>query len=93
MSIQEERVEAAVKAWDHHWGDRYGDDAVDEMGEEVTDALTASDALLTSDAAVERVARALCASEGGRPFDFSPFQDVFTCQARAAIDALLGGGE
>ena len=21
------RLEAAVKAWDHYWGDRYGDEA------------------------------------------------------------------
>jgi len=26
--IPESAVEAAVKAWDHHWGDRYGDEEV-----------------------------------------------------------------
>jgi hypothetical protein len=42
--MSQERLEAAVKAWDHHWGDRYGDDAVEEMGEEVQVALAAAEA-------------------------------------------------
>jgi len=50
------RLEAAVKAWDHHWGDRYGDEALEEMGEEVQVALDASDAVLFSEEAVERAA-------------------------------------
>ena len=48
------RVEAAVRAWDHHWGDRYGDEAMDEMGEEVQVALEAADAVMFSEAAIER---------------------------------------
>ena len=48
------RLEAAVKAWDHHWGDRYGDEALEEMGEEVKVALDAADAVMFSP---ERVAR------------------------------------
>lgn len=40
--IPDEAVEAAVKAWDRHWGARYGDDAMDEMGEEVRIALEAA---------------------------------------------------
>jgi hypothetical protein len=43
MSIPDEAVEAAVKAWDHHWGDRYGDEALEEMGEEVRIALEAAE--------------------------------------------------
>lgn len=54
-----ERLEAAVKAWDHHWGDRYGDEALEEMGEEVQVALDASEAVLFSEEAVERGAKAL----------------------------------
>lgn len=42
------RLEAAVKAWDHHWGDRYGDEALEEMGEEVQVALDAADAVMFS---------------------------------------------
>ena len=38
------RLEAAVKAWDHYWGDRYGDEALEEMGDEVKVALEAADA-------------------------------------------------
>jgi len=53
------RLEAAVKAWDQHWGDRYGDEALEEMGEEVAVALEAADAVLFSDEAVERTAKAL----------------------------------
>jgi hypothetical protein len=52
------RLEAAVKAWDHHWGDRYGDEALEEMGEEVKVALDAADAVMFSEEAVERAARA-----------------------------------
>jgi len=36
------RLEAAVKAWDHYWGDRYGDEALEEMGEEVRIVLEAA---------------------------------------------------
>jgi len=53
------RLEAAVKAWDHHWGDRYGDEALEEMGEEVQVALDAADAVLFSGETVERVAEAM----------------------------------
>lgn len=65
------RVEAAVKAWDHYWGDRYGDEALEEMGEEVAVALAAADAhdaangihrVKLDDAAVERAAIKLCGS-------------------------------
>ena len=42
------RLEAAVKAWDHYWGDRYGDEALEEMGEEVQVALTAADKVMFS---------------------------------------------
>jgi hypothetical protein len=63
-------LEAAVKAWDHFWGDRYGDEALEEMGDEVKVALTAADAhdrangihrIAIDDATVERAARALLA--------------------------------
>ena len=57
------RLEAAVKAWDHYWGDRYGDESVEEMGEEVTVALAAADAVMFSEEAVERVDRAITAHE------------------------------
>ena len=40
--VPEEAVAVAVKAWDHHWGDRYGDEALEEMGEEVRIALEAA---------------------------------------------------
>lgn len=53
------RLEAAVKAWDHHWGDRYGDEALEEMGEEVQVALAAADAVMFSDEAIERAAEEL----------------------------------
>jgi len=53
------RLEAAVKAWDHHWGDRYGDEAVEEMGEEVQVALDAADAVMFSDEAVDKAAKAM----------------------------------
>lgn len=49
------RLEAAVKAWDHHWGDRYGDEALEEMGEEVQVALDAADAVMFSDEALFKV--------------------------------------
>lgn len=52
-------LEAAVKAWDHFWGDRYGDEAVEEMGEEVGIALAAADAVRFSEEAVERLYREL----------------------------------
>jgi hypothetical protein len=67
------RLEAAVKAWDHFWGDRYGDEALEEMGDEVKVALAAADAhdrangihrLTLSDATVERAARRLYADSG-----------------------------
>jgi hypothetical protein len=44
-------------AWDHHWGDRYGDEALEEMGEEVKVALDAADAVMFSDEAIERAAK------------------------------------
>jgi len=50
------RLEAAVKAWDHYWGDRYGDEALEEMGEEVQVALNAADEVMFSDEVVRRVA-------------------------------------
>ena|SRR5213595_878225 len=62
------RIEAAALAWDHYWGDRYGDEAVEEMGEEVKVALAAADAhdlahgvhrIVLDDATVERAARGL----------------------------------
>jgi len=45
------RLEAAVLAWDHYWGDRYGDEALEEMGEEVQVALNAADKVMFSDEA------------------------------------------
>ena len=42
MSISDKALEVAVKAWDRHWGDRYGDEALEEMGEEVRVALEAA---------------------------------------------------
>ena len=62
MSIGENmsaRLEAAVKAWDHHWGDRYGNEALEEMGEEIQVALDAADAVMFSDEAIERGAKAI----------------------------------
>lgn len=50
------RLEAAVKAWDHHWGDRYGDEALAEMGEEVQVAMDAADAVMFSMANLARIA-------------------------------------
>jgi hypothetical protein len=64
-----ERLEAAVKAWDHHWGDRYGDEALEEMGEEVAVALTAADAVMFSDEGVERAVIALAESDGWKAAD------------------------
>jgi len=58
------RLEAAVKAWDHYWGDRYGDEAIDEMGEEVQVALKAADDVMFSEAMHSKVAQVLWESEG-----------------------------
>jgi hypothetical protein len=63
------RLEAAVKAWDHHWGDRYGDEALEEMGEEVQVALNAADAVMFSDEAIERAAKAI------RDFNWPDYED------------------
>lgn len=62
-------------------------------------ALTASDALLRTDEAVERVARELYAADGKRPAGWAPmFKPVVDVQryrdlAKTAIAALLGEGE
>jgi len=60
-----QRLEAAVKAWDHHWGDRYGDEALEEMGEEVQVALDAADAVMFSEAGDKLVADTLHAHRQG----------------------------
>jgi hypothetical protein len=56
MTNDSKRLEAAVKAWDHYWGDRYGDEALEEMGEEVSVALAAADAVMFNEAAVWKAA-------------------------------------
>jgi hypothetical protein len=90
------RLEAAVKAWDHHWGDRYGDEAVEEMGEEVQVALDAADVVMFSDEAVERAARAAYEAqmEDGdtlwEHFGDSSYLDYWRDQARAVIGSLKG---
>ena len=58
------RLEAAVKAWDHHWGDRYGNEALEEMGEEVQVALNAADEVMFSEAMHARISEILWESEG-----------------------------
>lgn len=94
-----DRLEAAVKAWDHHWGDRYGDEAVEEMGEEVAVALAAADAVdpLRNPAPedIERAAKALhdlgCAAH---PWPWErrdeELQDLYREDVRAVVAALKG---
>jgi hypothetical protein len=92
------RLEAAVKAWDHHWGDRYGDEALEEMGDEVRIALEAADAVLFSGAAVERMAEAMWLHRPlervgmGEPkpwAELKPYQhDRYRAWASAALAAL-----
>jgi len=60
------RVEAAAKAWDKFWGDRYGDDVVEEMGDEIQVALAAADQIMFSEAAIER-AVLFAHTAGGMP--------------------------
>jgi hypothetical protein len=89
-----QRLEAAVKAWDHHWGDRYGDEALEEMGEEVQVALDAADTVMFSEQAVERAARELWILNGlkGDDWIYYPPEDerkvYFTRLARTVIDSL-----
>ena len=61
------RLEAAVKAWDHYWGDRYGDEALEEMGEEVQIALDAADEVMFSDERLALVALELAYTHDTHP--------------------------
>lgn len=90
------RLEAAVKAWDHHWGDRYGDEALEEMGEEVQVALDAADAVMFSDEAIERTAHAIWNATGHDPSAWvymapeTHRKQRYMSYAKAAIAALKG---
>jgi len=87
-----QRLEAAVKAWDHHWGDRYGDEALEEMGEEVQIAIDAADAVMFSPEGVERAAKALNNHYLIAWNDLPEWaREDARCTAQAVIDALKEG--
>lgn len=89
------RLEAAVKAWDHHWGDRYGDEALEEMGEEVQIALDAADKVMFSDEAIERAAKAEHANDWKADTwdeEDATVKDNYREGVRVVIAALKGEG-
>ncbi|WP_343317752.1 hypothetical protein AAFM46_10910 [Arthrobacter sp. TMP15] len=83
-----ERVEAASKAM--LWSETMGRSSLDEMADA---GLQASDALLTNDAAVERVADTFALAMHGEGLTSISEYRAAQCRvlAHAAITALLGG--
>jgi len=96
MTNDSKRLEAAVKAWDHHWGDRYGDEALEEMGEEVSVALAAADAVMFNDETVEDIGQVIhdniCGC-GEERVDCADYERDSLTAARAVIAALKGAGD
>jgi hypothetical protein len=94
------RLEAAVKAWDHYWGDRYGDEALEEMGEEVKVALAAADGhdlahglhrIRIDDATLERAAKSLAGVPIDQPWPqwYTASVDRWREQTRKALAAAV----
>lgn len=89
------RIEAAAKAVDEFWGGRYFDEAADELGGEMAVAIEASDAVLFSEEAIERAARALFIAENPEAdWDALPLNqwvtDIYRKRTRTVLAALRG---
>ncbi|MFJ4287998.1 hypothetical protein ACIPY0_20345 [Paenarthrobacter nicotinovorans] len=64
MNIPKEAIEAAAKAWDAIMGDRYGDEAVEELSDEVTAILVNALPIIAQHMRDER--QGWCLDDAGR---------------------------